>query len=70
MYAENTIHFSGKKTSILFSATSIGGMLLPWVSGQFFTLFSPHAVKAVVLVSLLCGCGLFFYVSNYINHKT
>ena len=67
VYAEKQMHLSGKKTSIFFSATSVGGMLLPWFSGQFFTLFSPHSVKGVVMFSLVCGYGLFLYVRKNVN---
>ncbi|MDO9546052.1 MAG: MFS transporter [Pelolinea sp.] len=69
MYTEKQMHLSGKKTSIFFSATSVGGMLLPWVSGQIFTLFSPHAVKGVVLVCFLCGLALFLYITKNIDSK-
>jgi MFS transporter, FHS family, Na+ dependent glucose transporter 1 len=69
MYTENQMQLSGKKTSIFFSATSIGGMILPWISGQVFTLFSPQAVKSVVIGSLICGFGLFLYVKNTITLK-
>jgi len=75
MFTENQLSLTGKKTGIFFSATSIGGMLLPWISGQVFTLFSPQAVKCVVLGSLIIGFGLFLYVkkqspiniSNYLD---
>ena len=67
MYTEKEMHLSGKKTSIFYAATSIGSMLLPWVSGQFFTLFSPHAVKGIVLASLACGYGLFLYIRKTIQ---
>ena len=69
MYAEKQIHLSGKNTGIFFSATSIGGMLLPWVSGQLFIRFNPHAVKTVILTSLMSGFAVFLYVRNLINSK-
>ena len=69
MYAEKQIHLSGKNTGIFFSATSIGGMLLPWISGQFFTRFNPHAVKGVILTSLVGGFAVFLYVRKLINSK-
>lgn len=69
MYTEKQMQLSGKKTSVFFSATSIGGMLLPWVSGQFFIMFSPHAVKSVVFGSLICGFGLFLYIKNNTHLK-
>ena len=69
MFAEKQIYLSGKNTGIFFSATSIGGMLLPWISGQFFTRFSPHAVKGVILTSLVGGFAVFLYVRKLINSK-
>ena len=69
MYVEKQMHLSGKKTGMIFSATSVGGMLLPWISGQLFTRFSPHAVKAVVLISLLAGFTVFLYVKKLMHSK-
>jgi len=69
LYVEKQMHLSGKKIGMIFSATSIGGMLLPWISGQLFTRFSPHAVKGVVLTSLIVGFAVFLYVRKRINPK-
>ena len=69
MYAEKQIHLSGKNTGLFFSATSMGAMLLPWISGQFFIRFNPHAVKAVILTSLVSGFAVFLYVRKLINSK-
>jgi FHS family Na+ dependent glucose MFS transporter 1 len=69
MYAEKRVHLSGKNTGLFFSATSVGGMLLPWISGQFFIRLNPHAVKAVVLTSLLSGFAVFLYVMKLINSE-
>jgi len=69
MYVEKQMHLSGKKTGMIFSATSVGGMLLPWISGQLFTRFSPHAVKGVVLISLMAGFAVFLYVRKLIHSK-
>jgi len=67
MFAEKQLHLSGKNTGIFFSATSVGGMLLPWISGQFFTRFTPHTVKGVILASLVGGLAAFLYVRARIN---
>ncbi len=69
MYVEKQMHLSGKKTGMFLSATAVGGMLLPWISGQFFTRVSPHAVKGVILTSLVGGFTVFLYVSKLINSK-
>ena len=69
MYVEKQMHLSGKNAGMFFSATAVGGMLLPWISGQFFTRFSPHAVKGVILTSLVGGFTVFLYVSKLINSK-
>ena len=69
MFVEKRIHLSGKKTSLFFSATSIGGMLLPWISGQFYTRFDPHAVKGVILAGLVSGFAVFLMVRKQIDSK-
>jgi len=46
-----------------------GSMLLPWISGVFFIRFNPHAVKAVILTSLVSGFTVFLYVRKLMNIK-
>ncbi|MCD6355841.1 MAG: MFS transporter [Anaerolineaceae bacterium] len=64
IYVETQVSLSGKKTGIFFSATSIGGMLLPWISGQVFTLFNPRAVNFVIFFTLSFGFFMFLYVQS------
>jgi len=64
LYAEKQLHLTGSITGTFFMATSIGGMLLPWIAGQTFVLLSPHGVKGVVLVSLVGALLLFDHVNR------
>lgn len=66
-FAEKRMRLSGKNTGLFFSATSIGGMLIPWISGQFFTRISPHAVKGIIITSLIGGFAVFLLVRKRIN---
>jgi len=67
LYAEKQMGLTGSITGTFFMATSIGGMLLPWIAGQAFVFLNPHAVKAVVLLSLLGGLLVFNYVDREKN---
>jgi len=66
LYADKQMGLTGKMTGIFFSATSIGGMLLPWIAGQLFTFINPHMVKVVVTISLVGGFSLFYFVNRQI----
>ena len=63
LYADKKMGLTGRMTGMFFSATSIGGMLLPWIAGQLFTFINPHMVKVVVALSLLGGYLLFSYIN-------
>ena len=69
LYAEKQLRLTGKMTSTFFMTTSIGGMLLPWVTGQFFTLISPHAVKMIVFAGLSLGLFVFQMVDRRLAHE-
>lgn len=51
-FAERRMHLSGKLTGYLFSASSGGSMLLPFLVGQYFVSVGPQMLFYVILVSL------------------
>jgi len=69
LFADKKMGLTGKMTGIFFAATSIGGMVLPWITGQLFTLVNPNMVKVVVGFSLTIGFALFFSINRHIAVK-
>jgi len=67
-FAEKKMQLSGKTTGLFFSATSIGGMLVPWISGQIFSRINPHAVIDAVMISLIGGFAVFLLVRKQITN--
>jgi FHS family Na+ dependent glucose MFS transporter 1 len=51
-FAERRMHLSGKLTGYLFSASSGGSMLLPFLVGQYFVAVGPQMLFYVMLVAL------------------
>ncbi len=64
LYAEKQMGLTGSMTGTFFMATSVGGMLLPWIAGQAFVALSPHWVKVVVAFSLLFALIIFLKVHS------
>ncbi len=58
-FAERRMHLSGKLTGYLFSASSGGSMLLPFLVGQFFVSIGPQVLFYVMLVSLSIDVAIF-----------
>lgn len=58
-FAERRMHLSGKLTGYLFSASSGGSMLLPFLVGQYFVSVGPQMLFYVMLVSLSIDVAIF-----------
>lgn len=58
-FAERRMHLSGKLTGYLFSASSGGSMLLPFLVGQFFISVGPQMLFYVMAVSLAIDVAIF-----------
>ena len=58
-YGEETIGLTGKLNGIIFSGIAVGGMIFPFVNGQFFTRISPNATMLSIVVSLTAALMLF-----------
>ena len=64
LYADRRLRLTGSMTGTFFMATSVGGMLMPWIAGQAFTLINPHWVKAITAFGLLCGLLIFLRIER------
>jgi MFS transporter, FHS family, Na+ dependent glucose transporter 1 len=58
-FARETITITGQFTSLMFVGASLGGMLLPWLIGQFFETAGPHSAMVIMLGDMVVCCGIF-----------
>jgi len=63
-FADQHLNLTGKKTSVFFIATSLGGMTIPFSSGLLFSRFQPHAVFLGLLAGMGVALGLFRFVAR------
>jgi fucose permease len=67
-FASETITITGQFTSLMFVGASLGGMLLPWLIGQFFETPGPHSAMVIMLVDMLVCCGIFITL-NWVKRR-
>ncbi len=58
-FAERRMSLSGKLTGYLFSASSGGSMILPFIVGQFFVSLGPQVLFYVVIAALIIDVMIF-----------
>jgi len=69
LYADKQLRLTSSMTGIFFMATSVGGMLLPWIAGNAFAFLNPHWVKAIVAISLMGGLAIFRHLNHIIKEE-
>ena len=62
-YASQIITITGQFTSWIFVGTSLGGMLIPWLIGQFFESAGPRSMILILLVDMVICTGVFVLLS-------
>ena len=72
-YVEGTVGLTGKLNGIIFAGIAVGGMIFPFINGQFFTRISPNATMVSIMVSISTALILFiftqYFVSRYRGQK-
>ena len=58
-FASEVVTVTGQFTSIVFVGTSLGGMILPWLIGQFFESAGPQSAMWMMLVDMVLAVGIF-----------
>jgi FHS family Na+ dependent glucose MFS transporter 1 len=58
-YAGRRMRLDGRVSGAFFSAAALGGMTLPWLSGQLFMRVGPRLVMVVILAALLLALSAF-----------
>lgn len=70
-FAERRMSLSGKLTGYLFSASSGGSMMLPFIVGQFFVSIGPQVLFYVVIAALSIDVVIFTVMMMlYPSHST
>ena len=67
-FASEVIPVTGKFTSLVFVGASTGGMLVPWLIGQFFESAGPHSAMWIMLVDMVFAVGIFTVL--YLKKRT
>ena len=67
-FASEVITVTGKFTSLVFVGASTGGMLLPWLIGQFFETAGPQFAMLIMLVDMIFAVGIFAVL--YLKKRT
>lgn len=63
-YAGERTRIFGQVTGLFFVGVSVGGMLIPWLIGQFFEARGPYSVMVILLLATLAGVGLFALIDR------
>jgi len=58
-FAGEVVTVTGQFTGLMFVGASLGGMLLPWLIGQFFEPLGPHSAMVIMLVDMVICAGVF-----------
>ena len=62
-YANQILTVTGQFTSWIFVGASLGGMLIPWLIGQFFETAGPQSAMVILLVDMVVCAGVFALLS-------
>lgn len=68
-FAGEVVTVTGQFTSLMFVGASLGGMLLPWLIGQFFESAGPGSAMWIMLGSMLV-CALTFALLDGLHRVT
>jgi len=63
-YAGERTQIFGQVTSLFFVGVSAGGMLIPWLIGQFFESAGPYSMMVILLLAILASVGLFSLIDR------
>ncbi|MFW6137589.1 MAG: hypothetical protein ACOC7U_00300, partial [Spirochaetota bacterium] len=64
-FAERNMHISGATTSWFFVGSSVGGMVFPWLIGQFFESVGPYMMVLVLLGDFFAAGLVIFITLSY-----
>jgi fucose permease len=59
LFASERMRLTSQITSWFIIASSLGGMFLPWLIGQYFDSFGPEATMIIIFIDLIVAFLLF-----------
>jgi FHS family Na+ dependent glucose MFS transporter 1 len=65
--AESRMAVTGRVTAWFFVGASLGGMSVPWLTGQLFESAGPQSMMAVILADLAMALGLCWVMLRYVS---
>jgi FHS family Na+ dependent glucose MFS transporter 1 len=68
-FAGEVVTVTGQFTSLMFVGASLGGMLIPWLIGQFFESSGPGSAMWIMLMDMLVCVGIFILL-NWLKRRT
>jgi len=69
-FASEVITVTGQFTSLIFVGVSLGGMLIPWVIGQFFEPAGPQSAMWILLLAMLLSALVFALLVSLKNRTS
>lgn len=67
-FAGEVVTVTGQFTSLMFVGASLGGMIIPWLIGQFFETAGPGSAMWIMLVDMLVCASVFVLLNWLRNH--
>jgi fucose permease len=68
-FAGRHIVITGRITGWFFMMSSLGGMFLPWLIGQFFESIGPQVTMVTISSDLICALGILIGLGRYAIHR-
>ena len=68
-FAGEVITVTGQFTGLMFVGASLGGMLIPWLIGQFFESAGPSSAMWIMLVDMWVCVGIFVLL-NWMHRRS
>lgn len=69
VFAQRRMRITGLVTSWFFVGASLGGMILPWIIGQFFESVGPQVAMVTIFVDMVLALVLYIALLFYTNRK-
>lgn len=69
VFAQRRMRITGQVTSWFFIGASLGGMILPWIIGQFFESVGPQVAMVTIFIDVVLVLTLYIVLLLYANRK-
>jgi MFS transporter, FHS family, Na+ dependent glucose transporter 1 len=69
-FAERNLHLTGRINSFFIVGLSLGFLVIPWLVGQFFESVGPPILFSLLIVTLLAGTLVFYFMTRIAHGKS